>query len=146
MAEVNIYQYAVISRSGAQSEIIGSKVTPTTISLTGTGEVIHRVYNDIGTTSSTTLYSSTLTGLKWFAIKPSVEIVVSFGNDDTADHTSSIVVAANVWQFFNSGKTTEGVDGSALSVAGRAIQVQANIDTITAYNALAADIEFIAAY
>ena len=146
MSQVNLIQYAEISTGSGSPLAIGSKTTPSTIALTGTSEVIHRVYNDISTTSSTTLYSSTLTGLKWFAIKPSVEIVVSFGKDAAADHTSSIVVAANTWQFFNSGKTTEGDDGSALSVAGRAIQVQANIDTITAYNALAADIEFIAAY
>lgn len=146
MAQINIIQHAEIYTGSGTPLRIGSKVTPSTITLTGTGEVFHRVFNDIALGSATALYTADMTGLKWFAVKASTEIQVGFGVDAAADHNNAIVVSANVWQFFNSSKTTEDLDGTGLSVSGRAIQSQKYIDTVYAYNALAADIEFIGAY
>ena len=146
MAEVNIYQYAVISRSGAQSEVIGSKVTPTTISLTGTGEVIHRVYNDIVGPAVTVLYENTLTGIKWFAIKASVDIAIAYGGTTDSGNfpdTSAIGVTAGRWQFFNNGTTTLN-QGS--NVEGRPTNNACDIIKVVAFNLTDADIEFIAAY
>lgn len=145
MSQVSIIQYAEISTGSGQPLRIGSKVIPSTITLTGTGEVYHRVYNDITALSTTVLYDGDLTGLKWFAVKPSTEIQLAFG-DEVADPiiTSGIVLAANVWQFFNSGVTLSYTLDD--TIAFRAIQSQANITKISAYNVLSADIEFIGAY
>jgi hypothetical protein len=146
MAQVNIIQYAEIYTGSGPPLRIGSKVTPSTITLTGTGEVYHRVFNDITLGSATALYTADMTGLKWFAVKASTEIQIGFGTDASPDHNNAIVVPANIWQFFNSAETTEDVDGTSLSISGRATQGQQVIDTVYAYNALAADIEFIGAY
>lgn len=144
MSQINLYQYAEIVKSDGSVEKIGSKHKPTTITLTGTGELIHQVWNDLPTTDYVTLYDDALTGLKWFAVKPSVEIQLAFGDESQViDYTSAIVVGAGIWQFFNSGKTIEDVQST---VTARAIQGQVDITKIVAYNVLAADIEFIGAY
>lgn len=147
MAEINIYQYAVINRPGSSPEVIGSRNKPTTITLTGTGEVLHRVYNDITGPAVTSLYNSTMTGLKWFAVKASADIVLGIGgtsDSGATTDTSAIKVSSGVWQFFNSAGTT--VDGNGDNLDVRVTNNACSILKINAYNLLDADIEFVAAY
>lgn len=137
MSQVNIIQYAEIYTGSGPPLRIGSKVTPSTITLTGTGEIFHRVFNDVGPTQA--IYSGDLTGLKWFAIKAVLETVVSFGD---GTHNNSIVLAPNVWQIVNSGETT----GYGATVVARGATAQTAITTVEAYNVADCDIEFIGAY
>ena len=146
MAEINVFQYAVINRPGSSPVVIGSKNKPSTITLTGTGEVLHRVYNDIVGPAVTVLYESTLTGIKWFAVKASVDIVIAHGGTtDSGSYpdTSSIGVTAGRWQFFYNGTTTLN-QGS--NVEGRPTNNACDIIKVVAFNLTDADIEFIAAY
>lgn len=146
MSQVDIYQYAEVIKSDGTKIKIGSKQKPSTITLTGTGEMLHRVYNDIVGPAVTVLYESSLTGIKWFAIRSSVDIVVAFGGTtDTGSYpdTSSIAVESNTWQFFNNGGTTLN-QGS--NVEGRPTNNACDIIKIVAFNLLDADIEFFAAY
>lgn len=145
MAQVNLYQYAELVRSDGSVVPVGSKTKVSSISLTGTGEVLHTVKNDLASLSTTVLYrnSEKLTGLKWVAIRSSVDAIVSFGIDATA--TSAIKILANTWQFLNSGYTTSS---SSTTIATRAAATAAYITDVSIYipGGVVADVEFIAAY
>jgi len=146
MAQVSIIQYAEVSTGSGQPLRIGSKVIPSTITLAGTGEVHHRVYNDIVGPAVTVLYENTLTGIKWFAVKASVDIVIAYGGTTDSGNfpdTSAIGVTAGRWQFFNNGTTTLN-QGS--NVEGRPTNNACDIIKVVAFNLTDADIEFIAAY
>jgi len=143
MAQVNLIQYAEISTGSGSPLSVGSKTTPSTIAMTGTGEIVHRVYNDIAGTTAQVLYDNNFgSGIPvWWAIKSSQTGTVGFGNDST--EASAIGVVAGVWQFFNSGRGTTSV---STTVSTKASGSLSTIGDIVFYNrsASVADVEFIA--
>jgi hypothetical protein len=149
MPEVNIYQYAEINIPLSPTIRIGSKSVPTTISLTGTGEQTYDIYNDVPGQSVKVLYNSELTGIKWWAIKATKVVHLSWlGTSDSGTNpdTSDIKIPANVWQFFNSGSTTEH---SGSNVESRPTNSEQAITKVVAFVPLASDpvdIQFIAVY
>lgn len=143
MAQVNTYQYAELVRSDGSVVPVGSKTKVSSISLTGTGEVLHVVKNDLASLSTTVLYNGELTGIKWMAFRSSVDAIVSFGTDATS--SSAIKLIAGVWQFLNSGYTT---NSSSTTIATRVAATAGYIADISIYipGGAVADVEFIAAY
>lgn len=143
MAQINLYQYAELVRSDGSVVPVGSKTKASTISLTGTGEVLHIVKNDLASLSTTVVYNGELTGIKWIAMRSSVDATVAFGTDATA--TSATQLKANVWQFFNSGMTT---NSSSTTIATRVAAATVAIADISVYIAGGAtgDVEVLIAY
>jgi hypothetical protein len=141
MAQVSLYQYAEIVKSDGSVERIGSKNLPSTITLTGTGEIFHVVKNDLDADPAVAIYNGELTGIKWWAIKSSVAAQVSFGTDATASNSQKLI--AGQWQFFGSGYTT---NSSSTTLATRAAAADAYIADISIYAATAADVELVIAY
>ena len=124
MADINLYQYAVINRPGSQPIVIGSKNKPATITLTGTGEVYHRVFNDIAATTLTDLYVEELTDIKFFGVKCSRAATLGFGTaTETSTGASAILLTADAWQFFANGQTTEGGTNLGTRTAEAAVDI-----------------------
>lgn len=142
MAEVNLYQYATISRPGSERVVLGSKNKPTTITLTGTGEVYHMVYNDLPANDYRLLFDNQLTTIKFFAVKSSTEAMLAF-KSTTDESMSAIHLSANQWQFFGEGSTTSSVASLTLRANGTEVVVT----QIGIYNIAAAlqDVELIVA-
>lgn len=124
ISEINLYQYAVINRPGAQPLVLGSKNKPTTITLTGTGEVYHRVFNDIAATTLTDLYVEELTDIKFFGVKCSRAATLGFGTaDGAAASASAILLTADAWQFFANGQTTSSLSHLGVRTAEAAVDI-----------------------
>lgn len=143
MSQINLYQYAELVRNDGSVVPAGSKSKVSTISLTGTGEVHHIVKNDLASLSTTVLYNGELTGIKWIAVRSSVDAILSFGTDATS--SNAIKLIANVWQFLNSGYTT---NSSSTTIATRAAATTGYIADISVYipGLVVGDVELIAAY
>lgn len=148
MSQVNIIQYAEIYTGSGPPLRIGSKVTPSTITLTGTGEVYHRVFNDVPAATVTDLYTADLTGLKFFAVKSTLAAYVGFSeNSDQGDGASIINIPAGVWQFFGGGST--GADNGSFTTRLTATYTTPENITIVkiAIPGLASsDVEFVGVY
>jgi hypothetical protein len=143
MAQVDIYQYAEVIKSDGTKIKIGSKQKPSTIAMTGTGEIIHRVYNDIAAVTAQTLYDNELGSSipVWWAILSSQGGTLAWGND--ASNSSAISIVANVWQFFGSSRSTTS---TSTTIATKAAASLSDIGDIVFYNrsaTTAADVEFI---
>ena len=144
MSQVNIIQYAEIYTGSGPPLRIGSKVTPSTITLTGTGEVYHHVYNDNPASTYKLIYSTELSGLKFFAVKSSTEAMLAFRTDGF-EGMSTAHLDAGVWQFFGEGSST----ASVVSLEARASGTEVPVEFIGIYNlngATAQDIEIVVAY
>mgnify|MGYP003423089646 CR=1 FL=1 len=142
MAQVSIIQYAEITTGTGRPIRFGSKDVPSVITLTGTGDVVHRVYNDLPALAITTLYDDEDAALKWFAIKSSVAAMLGF-EDLSVGGTNAIKLVPNVWQFINSGVTTQAVG----LTSERVDETEYNIETVKVYHDTGtADIEFVTAF
>ena len=143
MAQVDVIQFAKITPGSGQPFAIGSKVLPSTITLNGTGQVIHRVYNDIPATTAQVLMDNEFVA-EWplfWAIKSSTAGTVAWGND--ANNAQCIGLVANVWQFFESGRATTN---NTSDVEDRSSASLSTIGDIVYYNRAAgvADVDFVA--
>lgn len=124
MADINLYQYAVINRPGAQPLVLGSKNKPSTITLTGTGEVYHRVFNDIAATTLTDLYVDELTDVKVFGVKCSRAATFGFGGSNQSyASANAIFLQADVWQWFATGQTTSDTTNLGTRTAEAAVDI-----------------------
>ena len=142
MAQVDVYSYAEIVKSDGTKIKIGSKNKPVVVTLTGTGEILNLVYNDVTGPVLKRLYTAELTEpIKWFAVKSTVAGNLLWGENSVS--SSSVLIAANSWHFVYGGTNT--VD--AATITARATESSADITNISFYVASgAADIEFIAVY
>ena len=144
MAQVSIIQHVEISTGSGQPLRIGSKVIPSTITLTGTGEVFHRVFNDVPATTVTDLYSDDLTGIKFFGVKCSVEALFGFSNTSESGSTNLVHLEPNMWQFFGEGTTTSSI--STLGTRCAEAEVAVELMKIYIPGAAVGDVELIVAY
>lgn len=148
MSQVDIYQYAEVIKSDGTKIKIGSKQKPSTITLTGTGEIVHHVFNDIAGGDTVDLYTADLTGLKFFAVKSSLAAYVGFSENSSLGEGASIIgIGAGVWQFFGGGLT--GADPGTFNVRMTvAATTPENITIVKIHvpGAVAADVEFIGVY
>lgn len=144
MAEINVYQYATISRPGSERLVVGSKNKPTTITLTGTGEVYHMVFNDIAVTTVTDLYADNLTGIKFFGVKCTVEALFGFSGDSESGSTNLVHLEPNMWQFFGEGTTTSSIS----TLSARLAELEVAVEKMKIYipGATVGDVELIVAY
>ena len=138
-----MYQYAVVNRPGASPLVIGSKNKPSTITLAGTGEVYHRVYND-NANWPLNLYDNAITTgtLKFIAIKVSVDATLCVADNELSGNNCTIPLEADVWTFISGGS----VLGYAASVNTRLTEAAVDIDYVSLYAGANADIEFFAMY
>lgn len=148
MAQVDLYQYAEIVKSDGTKIRLGSKQKPSTITLTGTGEIIHRIFNDLTGGDTIDLYTADLTGLKFFAVKSSIAAYVGFSENSSLGEGASVIgIGANVWQFFGGGLT--GADGGTFTTRMLVASTTPESITIVKINAPGAstyDVEFVAVY
>lgn len=144
MAEINVFQYAVINRPGSNPVVIGSKNKPSTITLTGTGEMYHRVFNDVAATTLTDIYVEEITDIKFFGVKCSRAATLGFGTaDEFAAGSNAVLLAADTWQFFNTGQTTS----SSTNLGVRTAEAAVDIGNMKIYiPGGTADVEIIAVY
>lgn len=144
MAQVSLIQYAEITTGAGRPIRLGSKDVPTTTTLTGTGEIYHRVFNDIAVETYRLLYDGDTTGLKFFAVKSSTEAMLAlFG--EGLESMSAVHMDAGVWQFFGEGSTTSSV----VSLEARASGTEVAVSQIGIYNISAStlqDVEILVAY
>lgn len=140
MAQVNITQYAEITTGAGRPIRLGSKDVPSTITLTGTGEVYHMVYNDLPATDYRLIFDNQLTTIKFFAVKSSTEAMLAFIST-TDESMSAIHLTAGVWQFFGEGTTTSSVASLPLRAGGAEVALY----QIGIYNiaATAQDVEIV---
>lgn len=147
MAQVNIIQHAEIVLSNGQPLRIGSKTVPSVVTLTGTGEVVHRVWNGLTAADYTDLYSDTLggilSGIKWWAVRSSVDAMFVYSGG-TATSTSTSSLLANVWCFFGEGVTTS----SAAGLSARAAEAEIDVTDMGIYipGAVAGDVDLVVVY
>ena len=145
MAQVDLYQYVEIIKSDGTKIRLGSKQKPSTITLTGTGTVHYHVYNDVSGASDLTVYSGDLVGLKFFAVRCSVEALFGFSGAVQAGTNNAIHLSPDVWQFFGEGTTTEDGDG-ILSIRINGSETTVTEMIVRIPGATAGDIEFVGAY
>lgn len=137
MAQVTLYQFAAITHGTGKPIELGSRSVPSTIALTGTGEVHHKVFNDLAATTLHVLYNGELTGIKFYAVKSSVDSMLAINEGDATE--SIIHIESGVWQFFSGGSTGAG---------GAIPWAESDVTDVSLYvlGAVAADVEFIAVY
>lgn len=143
MAEISLYQYAVINRPGAQPLVLGSKNKPSTITLAGTGEVVHRVYNDNANWPLNLFNDDITTGtLKFIAIKSSVDATIGLADTPSGGSNSTIPIEADVWLFIHGGT----VAGYAADIDTRLAEALIDIGYVSMYASVNADVEVLFAY
>ena len=144
MATVKVYQYVEVTPGSGSPIVLGKKSLSNLITLTGTGEVYHRVFNDIPATTVTELYADNLTGIKFFGVKSSRAATLGFGTANGGyEGANAITLTADVWQFFCGGETTT----SAINLSARTADTTEEIGNIKIYiPSGSADVELIVAY
>lgn len=143
MAQVSIIQYAEITTGTGRPIRLGSKDVPSTIALTGTGEVVHRVYNDNANWPLNLFDADIITGaLKFVAIKSSVDATLGFAATVGGGNNSTVPVEANVWCFIHGGT----VPGYAANIDTRLAEALVDVAYISLYASANADVEVLFAY
>lgn len=142
MAQVNIIQYAEVQMGDGNIFRIGSKHLPSTISLTGTGAILRKVWNDLAaTTAKALLTDEDLTDFgPWvfMAVKSSKDSMLSWESVDAND-TSAIKLESNIWHFFTHGVTSAYAAGYLSRVA----ETPVDILGLSIYPSDVADVELV---
>lgn len=145
MAQVNLYQFAEIQMGDGNVFTIGSKANPTRISLTGTGAMVRRVWNDVTALTALSLAEDVdlaagahLNDYVLLAIKCSKDAIVAWTSATSAD-TSSVGVESNSWLFFTSNQSTD----SGIAAVGRCAATARDIIELAIYPSATADVELI---
>lgn len=118
MAQVNVYQYAEIQLGDGSIVTIGSRATPKTISLTGTGTMHRSTFTGVVGDGVELLRVGSadgddISGFVFLAVRSSVDATLawvgltdgSLGDLDV--DSSEIGLEGGAWMFFFSDQTTE---------------------------------------
>lgn len=142
MAQVNLFQYAEI-QTGGGTLCLGNKAKASTISLTGTGEVYHRIWNDNSSWPLNVYDFNIITGpVKFIAIKSSLDAVLGIADTLGGGNNGTIPLEAGIWTFISGGT----VLGYAGNLDTRMAESAIDIAYMSVFAAGSADVELLVAY